>query len=77
MPPGLEAIRESTRAWLAAFDPVGLSERELVEAAGAQGVQIRVISRDGRGLIVRADLRPSRVNVEVVGGLVTRVDGVG
>jgi hypothetical protein len=69
-------IREPTEAWLATLDLVGRSEEALTSAADQQGLQVRVISRDGQMLALHADYRPDRVNVEVVGALITRVDGV-
>jgi hypothetical protein len=76
MPPDHEATRERTQAWLATLDLVGTPEDELRSAADERGVQIRVITRDGKSFLVRADRRPNRVNVDVAGGRVTGVRGV-
>lgn len=77
LPPQLEAIRTRTEEWIAANDPVDKPEADLITAAAGHDVQVRVIARDGQRFALRADLRPNRVNVEVVGAIVSRVDGVG
>jgi hypothetical protein len=76
LPPRLQAVQEQTEKWLARADPVGQPERDLVAAAADHGVEIRVITRDGQHFPLRADRRPSRVNVEIADGRITRVDGV-
>ena len=77
LPPQLEAIRTRTDDWIAAKDPVGKPEADLMTAAAEHDIEVRVIARDGQRFALRADLRPNRVNVEVAGGIVCRVDGVG
>ena len=77
LPADIEAVRQSTQSWLNAVNPVGQSEQDLISTAAAQGIEVRVIARDGERFGLRADLRVNRINVEVVDGRVTRVDGVG
>lgn len=50
---------------------VGLTEDAAAALARSQGVQTRVVSRDGTDLPATADYRTDRVDLWVVGGLVT------
>jgi hypothetical protein len=74
--PELKVIFDRTEEWLASRDPVDKPEQELISAASGQAIDVRVIARDGQRFNLRADFRPSRINVEVVDGRVTKVDGV-
>lgn len=56
---------------------IGLSEDEAEEALDDRGWTLRVTRRDGEDLPVTMDLRPDRVNVEVVDGEVTEVLDIG
>lgn len=58
------------------FDARELEGRTLSAAedeAKAHGCSVRVARRDGEDLILTQDLRPSRINVAVTDGRVTRV----
>lgn len=46
------------------------TEAEAVALAEAAGRTVRVIERDGNALVVTADLRPNRLNLVVVDGIV-------
>ena len=76
-PPSEEAVRQSTQQWLNTADAVGQAEAELISAAAAHGIEVRVLARDGKHFGCRTDLRPNRINVEVVDGRVTRVTDIG
>jgi len=71
------ATKLLTETWLTAnhADLVGLTEADLAERADAADLHVRVISRDGHGLALTADRSPNRINVALVEGRVSRVDG--
>ena len=77
LPPSEEAVRRSTQQWLAAANAVGQAEAELISAAAAHGIEVRGLARDGEHFGRRADLRPNRINVEVVDGRVALVTDIG
>jgi hypothetical protein len=61
------------------FDARELEGKTLARAeatAKARGCSVRVARRDGEDLLLTQDLSPSRINVEVTDGRVTRVLGV-
>jgi hypothetical protein len=71
-----------TKAWVAEHGLVGLPEDEACAAASTAGILLRVVSDDSKGDAsendaLTADLRPNRVNVELVGGRVARVAFIG
>jgi hypothetical protein len=45
------------------------------EWAKERGCTIRIVENDGRGLVVKTDFRPQRINVRLYRGLVTGVLG--
>jgi len=58
-------------------DLIGLSVPDAEQKCKNAGFRMRVIKKDGEELIKTMDHRTDRINVEVVGGKVTAVDGVG
>lgn len=50
---------------------VGLEESAAVELAETEGWSVRVAERDGQGRPMTRDLRPDRVNVSIVDGVVS------
>jgi len=48
----------------------------LVASGEAENVTIRVLSENGRSFVLTADRRGNRVNVDVVDGRVSRIDGI-
>ncbi len=65
------------KRWLSRVEIIGLTEEQLMTAAQTAGIVVRVISRgDGRSLGITADRRGNRVNVEMVDGRVSRVNGL-
>ncbi|WEU67375.1 hypothetical protein [Xanthomonas phage JGB6] len=53
-------------------DITGKTLKEAVEIVEAAGGTVRVTSRDGEHYVSTRDYRVDRVNVHLVGGLVTR-----
>jgi hypothetical protein len=51
---------------------VGQTERAATEAAEAQGITVRIASREGESFPLRADMRFSRVNLVIERGVVTQ-----
>lgn len=77
LPPSEEAVRRSTQRWLHAANAVGKTEAELISAAADHGIEVRVLARDGEHFGRRTDLRPKRINVEVVDGRIALVTDIG
>lgn len=71
------AAEARTTAWLLenGGDLVGLTEEDLTTRADAAQIHVRVISRDEHGFWLAADRSPNRINVELVDGRVSRIDG--
>jgi hypothetical protein len=74
--PGHEEHRQRVEKWLASRQVVGAELAELLASAKAENVQLRVLSENGRRFARTADLRFNRVNVDVVDGRVSRIDGI-
>lgn len=53
---------------------LGMSEKDALEKAKTDDRQARVVSRDGKGLMVTMDLRPGRLNFTIEDGVVTEVE---
>lgn len=70
-------MRQSTQQWLKAATAVGRTEAELISVAAAHGIEVRVLARDGEHFGRRTDLRPNRINVEIVDGRVALVADIG
>jgi hypothetical protein len=51
-----------------------LKEEAAVTKAESDGLEHRVVSRDGEDLVITSDLLPTRANFTVVDGKVTRVE---
>ena len=51
---------------------IGLKQSEAEAMIRASGLRIRVVSRDGKHFILKTDYRLDRVNLTVVGGVVTK-----
>jgi hypothetical protein len=73
---GDEEHRRRAEEWLASRQVVGAVLADLVASAEAENVRIRVLSENGRGFVLTADRRANRVNVDVVDGRVSRIDGI-
>jgi hypothetical protein len=69
--PSEDMLRSVADTW------VGLTETEAVAAAEAAAATLRVVSYDGVEFPVTADWSPTRVNVEVVDGVVVAVVSIG
>jgi len=74
--PGHEEHRRRAEWWLASRQVVGVTLADLVASGEAENVTIRVLSENGRSFVVTADRRGNRVNVDVVDGRVSRIDGI-
>jgi hypothetical protein len=49
---------------------IGLNLHDANELATRSGRQLRVVKRDGEGVLVTLDLRPDRINIETEGDIV-------
>jgi len=56
---------------------LGLSTAAASTRAKEHALEIRVVERDGRGLVLERDTVTNRVNVVVVDGIVTAIQSVG
>jgi hypothetical protein len=72
-----EATIESSRAWVAFQTLIGVAIGDLHARAEKDGLTVRVLSEDGHPYLRRTSHQANRINVEVVGGAISRVDGVG
>lgn len=65
----------------ASFDPrkalLNLPYQKAGELAEANGYTLRVVKLDGKPTVITMDLDPSRVNVEVIEGVVVEVTKLG
>jgi outer membrane lipoprotein SlyB len=64
----MRAAAERTRA--VGGQLVGLHLHDANELAARSGCRLRVVRRDGKGLVVTAELDLSRINVEIEGDIV-------
>lgn len=51
---------------------VGLTEQQALDLAARQGLTVRVVGRDGKCSNITRDMRPDRVNLDLVSGRVAR-----
>lgn len=73
IPEGLEWLRAAQeRKRAVAVQLVGLDLDAANELAARSDCQLRVVVRDGNGLVVTADLVTNRIDVEVEGDIVVR-----
>jgi len=56
---------------------LGLGEGRAAAAAASRGCSIRVYRRDGHNHGLTRDLRPARIDVEIVRGVVVKIWNVG
>jgi hypothetical protein len=56
---------------------VGMTEEKAIEHLKKGGKVMRVINRDGEGLMVTMDINPDRVNVWVKDGIISGLENMG
>lgn len=76
MGPEYEATLERARQWVEHSDAVGQAADGFRDQARAEGFVVRVLPEPGERVLITRDRRPHRINVRVVDGHVTAVDGV-
>ena len=56
---------------------IGLNIDDAEFIAADSGFIVRKVKEDGKGLFIKDDYRVRRINVEVINGKVTNVQGIG
>ncbi|CAG7579854.1 MAG: hypothetical protein SLAVMIC_00127 [uncultured marine phage] len=56
---------------------IGMTEEKAIAHLAKLSKTMRVINRDGEGLMVTMDVDPNRVNVWVRGGVVSHLENMG